>query len=91
MQKGFYGDSDRKESAHSEEDLGSIPGLGRSPGGGPGNPFQYSCLENSHGQRNLAATVHGVSKPDMTERLSTQAQCNLHRQFVLRNKQDNTF
>ena len=91
MQKGFYGDSDRKESACSEEDLGSIPGLGRFPGGGPGNPFQYSCLENSHGQRNLAATVHGVSKSDMTERLSTQARCNLHRQFVLRNKQDNTF
>ena len=34
-------------------DLGSIPGLGRFPGGGHGNPFQYSCLENSHGQRSL--------------------------------------
>ena len=36
------------------EDLGSIPRLGRSPGGGPGNPLQYSCLENPHGQRSLA-------------------------------------
>ena len=32
----------------------SIPGLDRSPGGGPGNPFQYSCLENPHGLRSLA-------------------------------------
>ena len=35
-------------------DAGSIPGLGRSPGGGHGNPLQYSCLENPHGQRSLA-------------------------------------
>ena len=35
-------------------DVFLIPGSGRSPGGGQGNPFQYSCLENSHGQRNLA-------------------------------------
>ena len=34
-------------------DLGSIPGLGKSPGGGLGNPLQYSCLEKSHGQRSL--------------------------------------
>ena len=34
-------------------DIGSIPGLGRSPGGGHGNPFQYSCLANPHGQRSL--------------------------------------
>ena len=42
-----------KESACNVGDLGSIPGLERSPGGGLGNPFQYSCLENSHGQRRL--------------------------------------
>ena len=36
-------------------DTGSIPGSGRSPGGGHGNPFQYSCLENLHGQRSLEA------------------------------------
>ena len=35
-------------------DTGSIPGLGRSPGGGHGNPLQYSCLENPQGQRSLA-------------------------------------
>ena len=42
----FSGRSDSKESACNAEDLDSIPGLGRSPGGGHGNPFQYSCLEN---------------------------------------------
>ena len=44
---GFPGGSDGKLSACNAGDLGSIPGLGRSPGGGYGNPFQYSCLENS--------------------------------------------
>ena len=43
-----------KESACSEGELGSIPGLGRLPGGGHGNPLQSSCLENPHGQRRLA-------------------------------------
>ena len=47
------GDSDSKESACNAGDLGSIAGLGRSPGGGHGKPLQYSCLENPHGQRNL--------------------------------------
>ena len=41
----FPGGSDGKASAYSEGDLGSIPGLGRSPGEGNGNPLQYSCLE----------------------------------------------
>ena len=59
---GFSGDSDGKESACSAGDLGSIPGLGRSPGGGHGNPLHYSCLENPHGQRSLAAIVHGVTE-----------------------------
>ena len=40
------GGSDGKESTCNAGDLGSIPGLGRSPGGGNGNPLQYSCLEN---------------------------------------------
>ena len=44
---GFSGGSDRKESACNVGDLGLIPGLGKFPGGGYGNPFQYSCLENS--------------------------------------------
>ena len=52
--QGFPGGSDSKESACNAGDLGSIPGLGRSPGEGNGNPLQYSCLENPHGQRSLA-------------------------------------
>ena len=44
---GFPGVSDRKESACNVGNLGSIPGSGRSPGEGNGNPLQYSCLENS--------------------------------------------
>ena len=59
---GFPGDSDGKESACNAGDLGSTPGLGSSPGEGHGNPLHYSCLENSHGQRSLWATVHGVTK-----------------------------
>ena len=51
---GFPSGSDGKESACNVRDLGSIPGLGRSPGGGHGNPLKYSCLENRHGQRSLA-------------------------------------
>ena len=47
---GFPGGSDGKEPACNAEDLGSIPGLGRSLGGGHGNPLQYSCLENPHGE-----------------------------------------
>ena len=46
--------SDGKESAYNVGDLGLIPDLGRSSGGGHGNPLQYSCLENPHGQRRLA-------------------------------------
>ena len=53
-----------------EIDLGSIPGLGRSPGGGHGNPCQYCCLENPHGQRSLAGySPRGHKDLDMTERL----------------------
>ena len=49
-------------SAGGVRDAGSIPGLGRSPGGGHGNPLQYSYLENPRGQRSLVATVHGGAK-----------------------------
>ena len=51
---GFPGGSDDKESASNVGDLGSIPGLGRSPGGRHGIPLQYFCMENSHRQRSLA-------------------------------------
>ena len=43
-------------------DIGSIPGLGRSPGGGNGNPLQYSCLENSMEKGTWWAIVHGITK-----------------------------
>ena len=43
-------------------EVGSIPGSGRSPGGGHGNPLQYSCLENSMDRGAWGATVHGVTK-----------------------------
>ena len=59
---GFPGGSDGKASACSVGDLGSIPGLGRSPGEGNGNPLQYSCLENSMDGGAWWATVHGVAK-----------------------------
>ena len=59
---GFPGGSDSKESTCNAGDLGLILALGRFPGGGHGNPFQYSCLGNSHGQRAWRATVHGFSK-----------------------------
>ena len=51
---GFPGGSAGKESSCNVGDLGSIPGLGRFPGGGHGNPLQYSCLENPHGKKSLA-------------------------------------
>ena len=50
---GFPGGSVSKESVCNAGDLGSVPGWGRSPGGGHGNPLQYSCLENPYGQRSL--------------------------------------
>ena len=51
---GFPGGSDCKECTSNVGELASIPGLGRSPGGGDGNPLNYSCIKNPHGQRNLA-------------------------------------
>ena len=65
---GFPGGSGGKKSACNEGDLGSIPGLGRSLGEGHGNPVQYSCLENPHGQRSLAGySSRGRKELDMTE------------------------
>ena len=62
---GFPGGSEVKASAWNVGDPGSIPGSGRSPGEGNGNPLQYSCLENS-----MNCTVRGVAELDMTEQLS---------------------
>ena len=58
----FPGGSNGKASAYNAGDLGSIPGMGRSPGEGNGNPLQYSCLENPMDQRACWATVHRVTK-----------------------------
>ena len=59
---GFPGGSEVKASACNVGDLGLIPGLGRSPGEGNGNPLQYSCLENPMDGGAWWATVHGVAK-----------------------------
>ena len=59
---GFPGGSDGKESACDAGDLGLIPGLGRSPGGGNGTPLQYSGLENPMDRGVWWITVHGVAK-----------------------------
>ena len=53
---------DPPANAGDTGDVGSIPGSGRSPGTGNGNPLQYSCLQNSMDKRAWRATVHGVSK-----------------------------
>ena len=71
---GFPGGSDGKESACNVGDLGLIPVLGRYSGGGRGNPFQCSCLENPHGQRSLEGySPWGRKESDTTERLNTTA------------------
>ena len=75
---GFPCGSDGKESTCNAGDLGWIPELGRSPGGGRGNTLQYSCLKNPHGQRNLAGYIPcDCKESDTTEWLSTHT----HRTF----------
>ena len=59
---GFPSGSDGKESAYNVRDQGSIPGLGRYPGEGNGNPLQYSCLENPMDRGDWRATVHAVEQ-----------------------------
>ena len=59
---GFPCGSDGKESTCNAGDLGSIPGLGRSPGEGDGYPLQYAGLENS-----MDGIVHGIAESDTTE------------------------
>ena len=66
---GFSGGSDGKASACNAGDPGSIPGSGRSPGEGNGNPLQYSCLEHSMDGGAWWATVHGIAESHMTEQL----------------------
>ena len=70
--QGFPGGSVGKESACNAGDLGLIPGLGRSPGGGHGNPLLDFYLENPHGQRSLVGcSPWGPKESDTTEWLST--------------------
>ena len=58
---GFPGSSNGRESACNTEDLGSVPGSGRSPGEGRGNSLQYSCLENPMDRGAWWATVQWLS------------------------------
>ena len=68
----FPGGSDSKESSCSVGDLGLIRGLRRSPGEGHGNPLQYSCLENPHGQRSLVGySLWDHKESEKTEQLGT--------------------
>ena len=62
IELGFPGGSDDKESVCNVGDLGSIPGSGRSPGEGNGNPLQCSSVENPMDRGAWWATVHGVTK-----------------------------
>ena len=59
---GFPGGSDSKETTCIVGDLGSVPGWGRFPGGGHGNPLQYFCLENLMDRGAWWAAVYGVSE-----------------------------
>ena len=61
------------KTPYNAGDVGSIPGLGRSPGEGNGNPLQYSCLENPMGRGAWQATVHSVAESDRTVRLKLPA------------------
>ena len=66
--QGFRGGSDSKESSCNMGELGSTPGLGRFPGGGHGNPLQYSCLENPKDRG--AYSPWGQKEADTAEQLS---------------------
>ena len=62
LRVSYKGGSDSIASVYNAGDPGSIPGLGRCPGEGNGNPLQYSCLENPVGGGAWWAAVHGVAK-----------------------------
>ena len=66
VSEGFPGGSALKNSPANVRDVGSIPGLGRSPGEGNGNPLQHSCLESSMDRGAWQATVQAVTKESDT-------------------------
>ena len=73
---GFPGGTVVENLPANAGDLGLIPGLGKSPGGGNGKLLQYSCLKNSMDSGPWQATVHGGHKElDMTEQLSSSSKC----------------
>ena len=76
--EGFPHGLDGKESACNAGDPGSIPGSGRDPGEGNGNPLQYSYLENSMDRGAWQAAVHAVPELDSTKQLSLHF-TSLHR------------
>ena len=86
----FLGGSDGKESPCNLRDLGLIPGLGRTHGGGPDNPLLCSCLENPHGLRGLVGySPWGCKESDLTEGLNmcksnqlTELQCPRVRKMI---------
>ena len=64
---GTSGKKNPPTDAGDQTDVGSIPGLGRAPAGGHGNPLQYPCLENPHGQSLAGYSPCGHKDSDMTE------------------------
>ena len=89
--QGFPGDSVVKNPPASAGDVSSIPGSGRSPGVGNGNPRQYSCLENLHGKRSLVGyRPWGLKESDTTERLSTARNNRDQIYFPALNKQNSS-
>ena len=87
---GFPGGSEVKVSAFKVGDRGSIPGMGRSPGEGNGNPLQYSCLENLMDRGSWWATVYGVAKSQLSDFTSLHIQFYIHMYIVESTKQVGT-
>ena len=83
---GFPGDSDDKESPYNAGDSGSIPGSGRSPGGGNGNSPQYSCLGDPMGREAWPATVNGTARIRHDLESKPQPQCGQLSKFTYHKK-----